>query len=78
METTKSVQEITPQLQWCKGVLQQAWNVTHYKGGIPHNLTTEWRDVPTTDDAGQRGCCSRCKDPEKCVDGCLYAAPSRS
>ncbi len=25
-------------------------------------------------DQGTRGCCSHCKDPDKCVDGCLMNA----
>jgi hypothetical protein len=42
-----SQSEITPHLRWRDGVLEQAWNITHYRAGVPHKRTTEWRPVPT-------------------------------
>lgn len=47
VEVESSIDEITPHLRWSNGILQQAWNITHYRGGVPHKRSTEWRDVPT-------------------------------
>lgn len=41
-------EEVTAHLRWStNGALEQAWNITHYRGGVPHKRTTEWRDVPS-------------------------------
>jgi hypothetical protein len=48
-DVDSSISEITPHLRWYKGILQQGWVVTHYRAGVPHKRTTEWRDVPTED-----------------------------
>lgn len=43
-----SNEEITPHLRWStNGTLEQAWNITHFRGGVPHKRTTEWRGVPS-------------------------------
>ena len=44
-----SMEKITSHLRWNNGVLQQAWSVTHYRAGVPHKMTTEWRDIPQAD-----------------------------
>lgn len=49
-----SLEEITCHLRLKEGVLQQAWNITHYRAGVPHKQTTEWRDVPQADAALSR------------------------
>lgn len=42
------MEEVTPHLRWSEnGTLEQAWIVTHYRAGVPHKRTTEWRDVPS-------------------------------
>lgn len=46
-----STAEVTPHLRWNNGVLQQGWVVIHYRQGVPHKRTTEWRDIPDAADA---------------------------
>jgi hypothetical protein len=46
-EIESCTEQVTSHLRWCKGVLQQAWSITRYRGSEPYAIETEWRDVPT-------------------------------
>ena len=49
--TEHSEARLTTNLRWNNGVLEQAWAVTNYRGGIAQSQETDWRPVPeTTDD----------------------------
>jgi len=41
------IEKPTCHLRWLGSTLQQAWEITHYRGAQPVNLETQWRDVPT-------------------------------
>ena len=44
-----SIEGPTAKLRWRDGVLEQAWQITHYGGwqpGVCDGITEEWREVP--------------------------------
>jgi hypothetical protein len=42
-----TTEQLTGHLRWQDGVLQQRWQITHYRNGARYKYTEEWRDVPS-------------------------------